>query len=253
MLQEKNIIIQGLNVRYYQNEKFSIIQPVIFLHGWGSRAMAFGKIFEKCGNALAIDLPGFGGSEAPKSAWSLSDYASFINEFFEKMDIKNPIIAGHSFGGSIGIKYCSKYGNIKKLILIGSAGIREKTAKKFFLLIFSKFFGILWRLPIVRTSGRSVRKYFYKIINSEDYINAGALTETYKKIIKEDLKDDLKKINTPAILIWGENDLDTPIQNAKLMHKLLRNSQLYVIPNAGHYVFLDNEAEFEHIFLSNLK
>lgn len=253
MLQEKSIIIQGLNVRYYQNEKFSIVQPVIFLHGWGSRAMVFKKIFEKCGNALAMDLPGFGGSEAPMLAWSLSDYASFINEFFKKMNIKNPIIAGHSFGGSIGIKYCAKFSNIKKLILIGSAGIRKKTAKKFFLLIFSKFFGILWRLPIIRASKESIKKYFYKVIDSEDYLNAGMLADTYKKIINEDLKKDLKKNHTSAVLIWGENDLDTPVQNAKLMHSLLKNSRLYIIPNAGHYVFLDNEAEFEHIFLSNLK
>ncbi|MFA4817489.1 MAG: alpha/beta hydrolase [Parcubacteria group bacterium] len=253
MLQEKNSIIQGLNVRYYQNEKFSIIQPVIFLHGWGSRAMIFGKIFEKCSNILAVDLPGFGGSEAPRSAWSLSDYAFFINEFFEKMGIENPIIAGHSFGGSIGIKYCSKFSNVKKLILMGSAGIREKTAKKYLFFMFSKILVILWRLPIIRASKESIRKYFYKLIDSEDYLNAGMLADTYKKIINEDLKEDLKKIHTPAVLIWGENDLDTPIQNAKLMHSLLKNSQLYIIPNAGHYVFLDNEAEFEHIFLANMK
>jgi pimeloyl-ACP methyl ester carboxylesterase len=253
MLQEKNIMIQGLNIRYYQSANFSTVQPVIFLHGWGSRALVFGKIFEKCSNAIAIDLPGFGGSEAPKSAWSLSEYASFVNDFFGKMNIKNPIIAGHSFGGSIGIKYCSKYNDVKKLILIGSAGIREKNAKKFILLVVSKLFGILWRLPAIRNSGEIVRRYFYKIINSEDYINAGALTEIYKKVISEDLKDDLKKIDTSAILIWGKNDLDTPVQNASLIHKLLRNSQLYVIPNAGHYVFLDDEAEFEHVFLSNLK
>jgi len=253
MLQDRNIIIQELNIKYYQNEKFSRIQPVIFLHGWSSRAMIFGKIFEKCENILAIDLPGFGGSEVPKSAWSLSDYAFFINEFFEKIKIENPIIVGHSFGGSIGIKYCSKYSNVKKLILIGSAGIRKKTAKKYFFLIFSKILGVLWHLPIIRNSKGAVRKFFYKLVDSEDYINAGILMDTYKKIISEDLKEDLRKIHTPAILIWGKNDLDTPIQYAKLMHGLLKNSRLYTIPNAGHYVFLDNEAEFEHIFLANIK
>ena len=253
MLQRKNIIIQGLNIRYYQSEKLSAVEPLIFLHGWGSEAAIFGKVLEKCGNFLAMDLPGFGGSEIPQTAWSLSDYAYFISDFFKKVNIKNPIIAGHSFGGSIGIKYSSEYNNVRKLILIGSAGIRKKTVKKNILYTFSKIFGIIWYLPFIRLIKESARKFFYKTINSEDYINAGALAETYKKIINEDLSEDLEKIDIPAILIWGENDIDTPIENAKLMSKLLRNSHLYVISNAGHYVFLDNVAEFEHIFLSNLK
>lgn len=254
MLQKKNIIIQHLNIQYFQSEKIDKNNTLIFLHGWGSCSMHFRKTLEKCENFVAIDLPGFGNSETPKTPWSLDNYALFIKEILKKLDIENPILAGHSFGGSIGIKYCSTGNSCKKLILIGSAGIRKKKgAKKSIFFILAKFFGMLFSLPLLRNSKDIIRKYFYKAIDSEDYINAGALTETYRQVISEDLTDDLKKINTPTILIWGEHDKDTPLQDGELMQKLINNSRLFVVPAAKHYVFLDKEKEFDEIFLSQIK
>ncbi len=253
MLQKKNIIIRNLNIQYFQSENINKNNAVVFLHGWGSHAMHFQKTLEKCENFVAIDLPGFGNSEAPKTAWSLADYSLFISDFLQKLNIKNPIVAGHSFGGSIGIKYCSDKNKCKKLILIGSAGIRKKNIKKYGFFIAAKIFGILFSLPFLGNLKEIVRKRYYKAIDSEDYINAGALTETYRKVINEDLTNNLEKISTPTILIWGKNDEDTPLEDGKLMNQLIKNSHLFIVSNAKHYVFLDNEKEFNEIFLSQIK
>lgn len=254
MLQKKNIIIYNLNIQYFQSEKIDKSNALVFLHGWGSCSMHFRKTLEKCENFIAVDLPGFGDSEAPKTTWALDGYVSFIKEFLKKLNIENPIIAGHSFGGSIGIKYCSDENKCKKLILIGSAGIRRtQSTKKYGFFILAKIFGTLLSLPLLGNLKNTTRKYFYKVIGAEDYINAGTLTETYRKVISEDLTNDLKKINIPTILIWGENDKDTPLRDGKLIQKLINNSQLFVVPNAKHYVFLDNEKEFNEIFLSQIK
>ncbi|MFA5993918.1 MAG: alpha/beta hydrolase [Parcubacteria group bacterium] len=254
MLQKKNIIIQNLNIQYFQSEKIDKNNALVFLHGWGSCTMHFRKTLEKCENFIAVDLPGFGNSEISKTAWSLDDYASFIKEFLKKLNIENPIIAGHSFGGSIGIKYCSNKNKCKKLLLIGSAGIRrKKNAKKYGFFIVAKIFGILLSLPPLCNLKNIAKEHFYRVIDSADYINAGALTETYRKVIREDLTNDLKKINVPTILIWGENDNDTPLRDGKLMQKLISNSRLFIVPNAKHYVFLDNEKKFDEIFLSQIK
>lgn len=253
MLQGKNIIVQNLHIKYYQSVTVNKNNVLVFLHGWGSQAVHFQKTLEKFDNFIAIDLPGFGDSEIPPTAWLLNDYADFVRDFLEKLDIKNPILAGHSFGGSIGIRYCAKGNEVKKLILIGSAGIRKKNFKKYIYFIIAKIFKLLFSLPGIRKLRNIIRKLFYKAIDSEDYINAGALKDIYLNIISEDLINDLKKINGPTVLIWGENDTDTPLNNGKLMHQLITDSQLYVIPQAGHYVFLDNEKDFNEIFLSQIE
>jgi pimeloyl-ACP methyl ester carboxylesterase len=253
MLQKKNIIIQGLNIEYLQSENVDKSKTLLFLHGWGSRALHFDKILENCESWLAVDLPGFGGSEAPKTAWSLADYSAFIQDFLQKLGIEDPILAGHSFGGSIGIKYCASGNKCQKLILIGSAGIRRKSAKNYGLLVIAKILKIFFFLPFLRNFKESVRQYFYEKIGSEDYLNAGILRETYKKIINEDLTKDLEKISVPTILIWGENDKSTPLADGRLMQSLIKNAKLLVIPKAGHFAFLDNKKEFGEIFLSQIK
>lgn len=88
--------------------------------------------FEKIATALAaeyrvlgIDLPGFGESEIPRKAMSVSDYAAAFKELLDELGITNPVIVAHSFGGRIALNYCAESG-AEKLILVSSAGIRKR-------------------------------------------------------------------------------------------------------------------------------
>jgi len=253
MLEKKTIIVDNLSIRYYQSADFGGSGALVFLHGWQAQALGFSKTLEKCSNVIAIDLPGFGESQLPGAAWSIGDYASFLQRFFEKLHIEHPILVGHSFGGNIAIKYCAEYGDVQRLILIGSAGIRRKTLKKLLYLVLAKALKVISFFPGLRQLRERVRKSFYTAIGSEDYIQAGALTEIYRKNISEDLRGDMGKIKVPTTLIWGEKDDMVPLADGQATQKCIKGSQLFVIPASGHYVFLDNPTDFEKIFLTAIK
>ena len=68
---------------------------------------------------------GFGKSEEPKKEFYLIDYVNILNKLFEQLNINNPILIGHSFGGKISILYASKY-KVKKLVLLASPFKQEK-------------------------------------------------------------------------------------------------------------------------------
>ncbi len=246
---QKNIMVENLNINFYRSDNFSKSNALVFLHGWGTESLAFKNILAKCENFAALDLPGFGRSDFPKEAWSVSDYADFLEKFLEKLEIKNPILAGHSFGGRIIAKYCSSRKDVKKIILIAGAGIKKKKTKFFFYKIGAKVFRLIFSLPRLRGLRDKLRRNFYKSINSEDYINSGRLKETYQKVIAEDLSGDMKKISAETVLIWGENDAETLLEDGKKISNLIKNSKLFVIKNAGHYVFLDQPEKFNAIFL----
>ncbi|MEK9151475.1 MAG: alpha/beta hydrolase [Patescibacteria group bacterium] len=249
MLEKKTTIVDNLSICYYQSADFGGSGVLVFLHGWGAQALSFSKTLEKCRNVIALDLPGFGESQIPKAAWSIGDYAFFLQHFFEKLHIQRPIVVGHSFGGNIAIKYCAQHDDVQNLILIGSAGIRRTTLKKFLYRVIAKMLKVLSVIPGLSRIRESVRKSFYIAIGSEDYIQAGALTEIYRKNIGEDLRGDMEKIEIPTTLIWGENDDMVPLADGRLTQAHIQGSRLFVIPGAGHYVFLDKEAEFNEIFL----
>ncbi|MFZ2310075.1 MAG: alpha/beta hydrolase [Patescibacteria group bacterium] len=243
---KKEIIINGLKVSYLISDNFQVDQAIIFLPGWNSPADIFSNSV-KINNLLAINLPGFFGSEKPQTVWGTSDYADFLSEFLNKLNIKNSIVVGHSFGGAVALRYASQ-NSVKKLILIGAAIVRTKTSKTRIYYLGAKILKTL--LPWL---AKKLRQSFYNRIGSLDYLESGQMSDIYQKIIREDSQVYLKEIkNTPVTLIWGEKDLATPLTQAYLIKNQLPNSQLYVLSGAGHYCFLDNKPEFDKIFFKEI-
>ena len=247
-----NIIINGLYTAYYQSDTLDKDNALIFLHGWGSEALHLRNIFETCDNFIAIDFPGFGHSELPKSVWSVDNYVEFLKDFLDKLEIKNPLLIGHSFGGGIIVKYLSEKSDVKKAILISPSGVRKRGFKIFAWKIVAKMMKVLLSLPGLNKFRDKLRRKFYKAIDSEDYIEAGKMTEIYKKIIREDLREDMKKIDADVALIWGESDKATPLEQGIAIQKLIINSRLYVIKGAGHFSFIDQPEKFNKIFLKEI-
>lgn len=213
---------------------------IVILHGWGSSINVMKKMFEYlCENnrVVILDLPGFGETDKLNEGWSLNDYALFVIEFMKKLNIKNPIIIGHSFGGRIAIKIASEYPkiNINKIVLIDSAGIKKDQKSSVKLTI----------LKILKKTFEKIAPKLVEVaknkIGSADYRNASPIMkETLINLINEDLTTNLSKIKAPTLLIWGENDLDTPISDAKIMNENIADSGIVYVPNAGHFSFLDN-------------
>src|SRR4051812_6722174 len=112
---EKQIIIDGLLVNYLEVNP-QAANTAILLHGWQSQASVWNPVIEKLSGQpfrlIAMDLPGFGKSQLPKTDWGVGDYSKLVKLFLEKLGITSAIIIGHSFGGRVGIKFSALYPNI---------------------------------------------------------------------------------------------------------------------------------------------
>ena len=217
------------------------------LHGWGSKLDLFGTIIEnlsKNNKVYAIDLPGFGGTDEPKEAWNVDRYVDFVIEFIEKMNIKELSILGHSFGGRVIIKLVNRQNlnfKVDKLVLVDSAGIKPEKSKK--TSMKTKVYKVLKIL----VGNKIVSKIFPNLLNnikkkfgSEDYRNATPIMrDTLVKTVNEDLTDLLPNIEQSTLLIWGDKDTATPIEDAKKMESLIKDSGLVTVEGAGHFSFLE--------------
>lgn len=197
------------------------MQTVIFLHGWAKKKEDYSQLLEllaKHFKVYALDLPGFGQS-AISMAYSLDDYANDVADFMKENKIPKAIFVGHSFGGRVAIKLAvTRPELVEKLILIDSGGIERKTLRV-------KLIQVLAAVTPVR-----LRELARPMVGSKDYLQSvGLVRETMKKIVAENLEDILPTINLPALLIWGESDHTTPLWQGKLMHELIKNSELKVI------------------------
>lgn len=236
--------------------------PIILLHGWGANGELFRSIAQCISKdflVYVVDFPGFGRSDIPPEGWSVSDYKEWLVRYLQYLHLDKVGIIAHSFGGRVSIKLAAENPSLlRMLILVDSAGIRPRnTLRSVLIRSFFKSFRKLSQLPFVGSLFKSLYSNFYRRYASPDYQSSiGVMRQTFLKVVNEDLRDFLPRIQSPTLLVWGENDDDTPVSDARVMEKLIPDAGLVVLKGAGHYSFLNNPAEFCIIannFLTTMK
>ena len=220
---------------------------MLFLHGWQDGLHTFDSLASLLSadyRIIRVDLPGFGESEMPKTAWHLDNYVGFVKDFIDKLGIKVDILAGHSLGGRIVIKgIAAKIFDAPKIVLIASAGIAERnTARNVFFGVLAKTGRLATAIPPLAFLRAPLRKYLYQSLGS-DYLSAGPLRETFLNIINEDLSASAAAITKPSLLIWGSKDTETPLRDGQRLVTLIPGATLEVIPGAGHFVHREKPQE----------
>jgi len=216
------------------------METLVILHGWGSskeKWQALKKELEKKEiRVLAPDLPGFKDESKLSRAWTFDDYLRWLEALLKKEE--KFFLLGHSFGGGLAVKFASRHPDkIKGLILVSAGIVRMKTKKIVLISKIAHIFNNFCFLPGYKTAQKLI---YYKILKRPDYLKAkGELKQTFKNIIAEDLTPILSKIKTRTLIIWGKNDKLTPLQDAEIIHKNLKNSQLKIFDNVGHLVHRD--------------
>lgn len=248
-IETRQIVVNDQLINYYFSqpaEKPSGV--VIFLHGWRSEGAIWLPLMERLADfgikSYAIDLPGFGKSPAPESAWRVSDYADAVAAFAAKVGLERVILIGHSFGGRVAIKFSAAHPvMIEKLILVSSAGIKDEPAMKTPKLIVAKMLKPFFAHAFMRP----LRQKIYSLIGAEDYTATPQLRQIFLNAISEDLMPLLPRIQADTLIVWGEQDRITPLDFAHRMSDAIPKSRLAIIPGAGHFSFLDQPEKFSKI------
>ena len=88
---------------------------------------------------------------------------------------------------------------------------------------------------------KELKEKLLNSVGSSDYkASAPVLKETMKIILNEDVTPLLSNIKVPTLLIWGTNDTDTPIADAKKMQSLIPDCGIVEYKNSGHFAYLEN-------------
>lgn len=247
------IIVQNLATHYY--EYGSGKKTIVFLHGWADDGQSFKEQATrlKGWRIIAVDLPGFGKSESPKTVWGLDDYALFVSEVTRKLELSSYVLAGHSNGGAIAIRAIS-LGLLqpKKLLLLSSAGIRRPHSfRNTALKVIAKSGKVILHLTPPKSKAR-IKQRFYKKIGS-DYLVAEHMQATFKKVVQHDVLEDAHNVHVPTILIYGSEDHDTPQAYGVLFAEAISGAVLHVIERAGHFVHHDQPDEVHRVIAGFLK
>lgn len=255
-MEKKNLLINDLNIKYIEEGQGSDI--VVVLHGWGANIESVTPIINSLKNkykVYAYDAPGFGDSQEPKDVFGTEDYMNILLGFLEKLDIKKAHFIGHSFGGKTLTLLASRYPDfVNKLVLVDASGVIAKRKLKYYFKVYSfKLLKIIYVNLFARGSGEERLKEFYKKYGSDDYRSSqGIMRNILVKVVNESTRESFKDIKAETLLIWGEDDEDTPLYMAEIFEKEIPNSGLVVLKNAGHYSYIDDYNTFNAVINSFL-
>jgi pimeloyl-ACP methyl ester carboxylesterase len=220
---------------------------VLLLHGWGGAIESFAPVLDDLYRSYTVatfDLPGFGQSSLPPSAWGSADYARLTLRLMDRLQMDRPHLIGHSFGGQVSIQLAATAPErVGKLVLVCSAGIRTRPALATRLKRMAARLG-KWLAAHGGWIGERLRLAIYQRVQSQDYANAGPLRPTLVRVITEDLTPLLPLIQSPTLLVWGAQDHAVPLSAAQVMARLIPGTQLVVFENAGHFAYLDQFDRF---------
>ena len=194
---------------------------IVFLHGSGLShivwSLAEQFFSSKNFNVLSIDLPGHGNSDGP-CLDSIEKIADWLEKVFDKLQLKNLILVGHSQGCLEILEYSSRYKErIKKLVFVGGSNKMPVHPD----LIELAQNGHSDAVKLMMKWGYEGSKKFIggnpvqRIINSSRDISEILAVDLKACNNYSNGKISATKINSPSLLIFGELDKMVNLEKGK--------------------------------------
>ncbi|WP_223701519.1 alpha/beta fold hydrolase [Sutcliffiella deserti] len=248
--------INGVNVFYeFHHDSTSGISTkptLVMIHGFLSSSFSFRRLIPlltKEYTILAIDLPPFGKSEKSKKfVYSYENLARVVILLLEKLFIKRTVLIGHSMGGQIALNVSNQKPElVEKVVLLCSSGYLKRLPNS---IVFSSkipYFYLYLKYWLARKGPiQNLLNVVYDHSLIDDEMIEGYVQPFYDdqifhaltRMIRDregDLAQEiLKKIETPSLLIWGEEDKVVPLEVGKRLNRDLPNSNLITYKKTGH-------------------
>lgn len=229
--------------------------PLILIHGMGGDTTEWTPLIpelSKEARCIAIDLRGHGKSEKPDMPYTLDLFAEDVTTLMEKLNIDQAYICGVSMGGSVALKIAlTQPKKVKGLILLDTtARVNPKsleTVGRWGKILMEKGLDAYIEAeindifhPMFSYRHKDEIKAFADSMKTRDPTTIMRIQQGYTKSpIK--LDKDIKNIKVPTLIIHGREDTVIPVEEAEFIHKQIRNSQLIIIPFAGHGALLERK------------
>ena len=268
----KSVSIDGSNTNYWlypaTTRDASQAETLVLVHGYrgdhhGLESFAGGLTNY---NVISPDLPGFGTSDPMKVEHSLDSYSTWFKAFLEKLELKSPLVVGHSFGTLVVSSTEAKLGLFSKIALVNPvAGGRIVGISKV-LLEFVKFY--YWLAHVVpefvgnkmtktyllvdsmsayttKTKDKELRKWIKQQHRSHfnSFANSQVVWEAYLASTENVVVPFLKEVHKPVLLVAAERDEITPVSAVYDLAKTMDNAQVHEVMGCGHLVHYEAAAE----------
>ena len=224
----------------------SELPVLLLLHGSGGDSSVWEKQIDGFGReitVLAPDLPGHGQSDGPLRT-TVKDYAAWLNNFVQQLQINRFFLAGHSLGGAIAQEYAhSSSQKVQGLILAGS-GTQFIVAVDYLETVKNNFPAAVHASCLSAYAAGNVSRLYEKGYAMLSRNGNNTLYSDLMACSAFDSKAWISTITVPALVICGNDDKITPPESSQSLARLIPAAQLKILARVGHMVMLESASAF---------
>lgn len=243
--------------------------PLVLLHGWALHAGLFSPILPVLASqhrVHAVDLPGHGHSE-PLRPWTLEAAVASLERRFAKAGVLS--VLGWSLGGAVALDWAHRVpSRISRLLLVAttpkfvaSADWPHATSDET-LVRFADELRIAFKPTLLRfltlqmqgsDEGRAVLAALRRQLFSRGEPDAAVLVDSLATLRGIDLRDKVRRIRQPALVVTGARDTLAPPEAGAWLAKALPAGRLHALDGAAHAPFLSHREAFLEVALPFLR
>ncbi|WP_159618652.1 alpha/beta fold hydrolase [Arthrobacter zhaoguopingii] len=249
-------------------------QPVVLIHGYPLNGRSWERqlpvLLEAGYRVITYDRRGYGQSSQPTVGYDYDTFATDLRTLLESLDLNDVILAGFSMGsGEVG-RYIGKYGTARVAKAIFAAPLEPfllKTPENPTGLDQAVFDGIVE--AATRDRFAHYVDFTHNFYNSDVFLGTDRLSEhAFKHSLDDafassaygtlesikswttDFREDITKINVPALIIQGTEDRTLPIDSTgRPFHKANPDAEYVEIDGAPHGMLWTHAEEFNQPFM----
>jgi pimeloyl-ACP methyl ester carboxylesterase len=255
-LENHDVTLGGYRIHYMAGGQG---KPLVLVHGLAGRAENWLPLIPEFIHSgyrvYALDLLGYGRSDRPDVDYSIALETDILRQFLDSQNLPQTDLTGWSMGGWISLKFAAENASrVHRLVLMDSAGLlfdsanadalRPKTEDQ-----LAHMMQVLTPHPqpipgfVARDILRGFAENDWVVGRSLDSMRTG-----------RDLMDGkMQTVTMPVLVIWGKQDVLTPLSVAEGLHRGMPQSLLYVLDGTGHLAPTERSAQIAKEVTSFLK
>jgi pimeloyl-ACP methyl ester carboxylesterase len=247
--------------------------PLVLIHGLlgGSFCWRFNlPAFSQRRTTLALDLPGFGGNDAPRDVdCGMQAQALRLSRLVEKLGMESVDIVGSSWGGAVAMHFAAMSGRVRSLVLVAPVNPWSDFGMDRIRFFNRRLGGALLRLmmPVSRPLHMTALERMY---GDRSRIPTGTLEGYSQSLLRRGrahsmlstlrhwerdvaaLQAAIDRVKAPSLLIWGTRDGAVDLNSSEALMRELPECERALIHGAGHLPFEETPAQFNKLVLDFL-
>jgi pimeloyl-ACP methyl ester carboxylesterase len=250
---------------------------IVFIHGLSGSWQNWLEqlpVFAREHRVIAFDLPGFGASDMPGEAISISGYGRWVDTLLERIGVRSAAVVGNSMGGFIGAELAIRYATrVERLVLVSAAGLSIEHMRNEHVLAalralenrLAAYTGWLGSRSDALTNRPRARRLIFAIVaHRPDLLPAPLVAEqvrgsgkrgfvpAFDALTNYPIRDRLGEIACPTLIVWGTEDRLVPVRDADDFERLIPNARKVVWEETGHMAMLERPEGFNRLLAAFL-